>query len=329
MIELAPNHKYGLPLKVPLMPAAGTFGFGDAYQDLVDLSLLGAVVTNPVSLRLRRAAHGRRIAVHQEAFVVHTGWPNPGLRKVVREHREIWAYLPVPVIVHVLATEPADVARAVGYLSGLPNVGGVELGFSTGISAGRALTFVDAASGSGELPVIAKVPFERLDSLVPRLARHEGVDAVTLMAPPRAVLPVADATPDGPARYIRGRLYGRTLFPLLLNALARWASRLGKSVIACGGIASPEDALGCITLGAAAIQIDALLWRDPSILSTIARRLVAPQPVPSDSELALGNTGSAGTSAGGTPESFPSAPPSVEAATQPQDSEPSDPKETL
>ena len=67
MIELAPRHKYGLPIPVPLMPASGAFGFGGAYPELVDVSALGAIVTNPVSPRRRKAAinryrSGRRIA---------------------------------------------------------------------------------------------------------------------------------------------------------------------------------------------------------------------------------------------------------------------------
>ncbi len=278
MIDIAPNHKYGLSLKGPVMPAAGTFGFGDAYPNLVDLSLLGALVTNPVSLRRRRPARGRRLAVHRDAFVVHTGWPNPGVRTVVRDFREIWAHLPVPVIVHLLATQPGELAQAASRLSGLSNVAGIELGFTTGVSPRLAVDLLDAAR-EGDLPVIAKVPFERVDQLAPHLARH-GVDAVTLMSPPRAVLPLLSTDPQMPiARYLRGRLYGRALFPLLLNALSRWAGKLGCAVIACGGIASPEEALACINLGAAAVQIDALLWRDPGLLNEIARGVGAPQPL--------------------------------------------------
>ncbi len=278
MIDIAPNHKYGLSLKGPVMPAAGTFGFGDAYPNLVDLSLLGALVTNPVSLRRRRPARGRRLAVHRDAFVVHTGWPNPGVRTVVRDFREIWAHLPVPVIVHLLATQPGELAQAASRLSGLSNVAGIELGFTTGVSPRLAVDLLDAAR-EGDLPVIAKVPFERVDQLAPHLARH-GVDAVTLMSPPRAVLPLLSTDPQMPiARYLRGRLYGRALFPLLLNALSRWAGKLGCAVIACGGIASPEEALACINLGAAAVQIDALLWRDPWLLNEIARGVGAPQPL--------------------------------------------------
>lgn len=278
MVELAPNHKYGLTLKVPVMPAAGTFGFGDTYGGIIDVGMLGAIVTNPVSLRPRRVARGQHLAVHQEVFVVHTGWPNPGIRKVLCDYSEVWARLPVPIIVHLLVSRPDEVAQAASRLSGMHNVAAIELGFPTNISSGRALDLVDAARES-DLPIIAKVPFERADQLAPRLAHH-GVDALTLMAPPRAVLPLVSSDLASPvARYLRGRLYGRPLFPLLLNALSRWAGKLDCAVIACGGIGTPEEALACINLGAAAVQIDALLWRDPWLLNEIARALVELQEI--------------------------------------------------
>jgi dihydroorotate dehydrogenase (NAD+) catalytic subunit len=283
MIEIAPNHKYGFSLKAPVMPAAGSFGFGDAYSNVVEIALLGAVVTNPVSLRRRRPATGLRLAVHEDVFVVHTGWPNPGIRRVIRDFRETWAHLPVPVIVHLLASRPDELAQAAAYLSGLRNVAAIELGFSTGVSPRLAVELLDAAR-EGDLPLIAKIPFERVDQLAPYLARH-GVDAVTLMSPPRAVLPSISADPrTSVARYLRGRLYGRALFPMLLNALSRWTDKLGCAVLACGGIASPEEALACINLGAAAVQIDALLWRDPSLLTVIARALGEPQALPGAEE---------------------------------------------
>jgi dihydroorotate dehydrogenase (NAD+) catalytic subunit len=277
MIELAPNHKYGLAIDVPLMPASGAFGYGDAYGDLVDISGLGAIVTNPISLQPRQATQGRRIAVHEDSFVVHTGWPNPGARRVIRDYGATWERLTVPVIVHLLANHTSEVARAAALFSAVPNVRAIELGFTAAASRKRAVELVTAAAVEGDLPVIAQIPFDRVDDLAPYLAR-QGVDALTLTAPPRAVLPVDENGEDpGVARFGRGRLYGRALFPLLLNTLSRWAVKLPVPVIACGGIASPDDALACLTLGAAAVQVDALLWRDPSLLDRIARALAKPR----------------------------------------------------
>jgi dihydroorotate dehydrogenase (NAD+) catalytic subunit len=103
---------------------------------------------------------------------------------------------------------------------------------------------------------------------------------LTLTAPPRAVLPIHEDGINDVAHYMRGRLYSATLFPLLLNELAQWVSSLPVPVIACGGIASADDALSCLTLGALAVQIDALLWRNPALLDTIARKVVEPQALP-------------------------------------------------
>ena len=44
VVELAPNHKTGLTLSNPVMPAAGCFGFGPEYIRLVEVEALGAVV---------------------------------------------------------------------------------------------------------------------------------------------------------------------------------------------------------------------------------------------------------------------------------------------
>jgi dihydroorotate dehydrogenase (NAD+) catalytic subunit len=277
MIELAPNHKFGLPIAVPVMPACGAFGYGDAYPDLVDLSSLGAVVTNPVSLRPRHAARGQRIGIRERGFVVHTGWPNPGLRKLLRAYRDVWARSPVPVIVHVLATRPVEVARVVRALSGVRGVGGVELGFAADASAERILNTLTAAVDESDRPVIAKVPFGRVADLALPCVDY-GADALTLTAPPRAVLPLRTDAGSTVAHYMRGRLYSATLLPLLLHELSRWVGKLPVPILACGGIASADDALGCLSLGAAAVQIDALLWRDPSLLDVIARRVMAPQP---------------------------------------------------
>lgn len=265
------------------MPAAGAFGYGEEYRDLVDTAALGAVVTNPVSLYPRQAANGRRIAAHGQHLVVHTGLPNHGLKGVLHHYRKLWERLPIPVIVHLIATTPAEMTKAAALLSGVQGVGGIELGLAENIHEKAALDLLDAARAEGDLPVIVRVPFSRVDALAPALA-NAGADALTLTAPPRAVLPVPDdaLAGDAPpgdaspsvARYMRGRLYSAALFPLLLNFLARWADKLSVPVIACGGIASTEDALACISLGAAAVQIDALLWRDPALLTRIATEVM-------------------------------------------------------
>ena len=271
LIELAPRHKYGLPIAAPVMPAAGAFGYGDAYRDLIAVHDLGAIVTNPVSWRPRHAAAGPRVVIHDESFLVHTGHPNPGVRKVVRQHRQGWEHLDVPIIVHLLAATPSEVAEAAAWLSGVHVVAGLELGLAADVTPEQAAICLDAAQTEGDLPVIARVPFGRVGELAPLLV-EAGADALTLTAPPRAVT-ITDE--DGGHRLVRGRLYGRALFPLLLHELSQWAKELPTPVIACGGIATPAEAQACLDVGAVAVQIDALLWRAPGIVNEMLQHLAA------------------------------------------------------
>jgi dihydroorotate dehydrogenase (NAD+) catalytic subunit len=181
----------------------------------------------------------------------------------------------VPVIVHLLATTPNDVGRAADRLSSVEGVAGLELGFASDTPPDDVCALVDAAKFEGAHPLIAKVPAGRVGDLASALVEG-GVDALTLTAPPRAVLPLYRGDDPLPTRYLRGRLYGPSRFPRLLNVLARWASELPVPIIACGGIADARDALACLSLGAEAVQIEACVWRDPTILTTIAAALALP-----------------------------------------------------
>ncbi len=276
MIELAPGHKYGLTISSPVMPAAGTFGYGDAYRNLIDEHVLGAIVTNPLSLRPRKAAKGQRLAKRGEHFIVHTGLPNAGVRRIIRQQRRQWERASIPIIAHLIATNPADTAKAAAQLSTARGVRGIELGLVENVEEEEALQLLSAAQSGGGMPVIVRVPFSRVDTLIPILA-ESGADALTLTAPPRAVTALPNEEGANVTRFMRGRLYGPALFPLLLNTLSQWATpgafQPHIPIIACGGIASPEDALACLSLGAAAVQIDAILWRDPTLLTHIAEGL--------------------------------------------------------
>lgn len=272
MIELAPNHKFGLPLATPVLPAAGVFGYGEAYRDLLDYGGLGALVTNPVSLRPRRAAHGARITTHGEHLLVHTGHPNPGLHSVLRQNREVWERLGLPVILHLFAANPVELAEAADQLAGETAIHGIELGLDENTDLDLALALLRSVRLSSDLPVIVRVPFGGVSMLAQPVA-EAGADALTLTAPPRGMLPSSSSSEDETLPFMRGRLYGPALFPLLLHQLSHWIPRLSVPVIACGGIGSLEDARACLALGATAVQLDAIVWRQPDLLRTIAKEL--------------------------------------------------------
>ena len=71
--------KSELLLNTPIMNAAGCLGFAPDTHGPTDLSQLGAFITNPISLLARSPAHGPRFLSFPGGFMLHTGYPNPGL----------------------------------------------------------------------------------------------------------------------------------------------------------------------------------------------------------------------------------------------------------
>ena len=243
--------KYDLSFDPPLMNAAGWLGLAPDPRAAIDLSQLGAFVTNPVSLAPRHPAQGRRYLPYPGGFLLHTGHPNPGLSAVVRRFSPRWARLPLPVIVHLLCQNVADVGEMVRRLEIQPGVVGFELGLPPDIETAAAHLLVQAALG--ELPLVVRLPLERVKELASAISAAFPSVAFSL-GPPRGVLPLPGST------FLRGRLYGPSVYPLALAAV-REAARLGLPVIASGGVYHPDQVQTMLSAGAIAVQLDAVLWR--------------------------------------------------------------------
>ncbi|MGW8250816.1 MAG: hypothetical protein ACWGO1_09260, partial [Anaerolineales bacterium] len=151
--------KYSLILELPLMNAAGSLGFAPPGGSPVDIQQCGAFVTNPISLKRRTPAHGTRFLSYAGGFLLHTGYPNPGLKSVLKHYADRWARLAVPVWVHLLAHQVDDLTHMVHLLEGREGVACLEVGLPPDIDSVSAQSLTRAACG--ELPVIVRLPLER------------------------------------------------------------------------------------------------------------------------------------------------------------------------
>ena len=76
----------GLNLKNPVMPASGTFGFGDVpAAKKFDLNELGALVIKTATLKSRLGNPQPQIAVLDNGVLNSVGLTNPGIDKVISE----------------------------------------------------------------------------------------------------------------------------------------------------------------------------------------------------------------------------------------------------
>jgi dihydroorotate dehydrogenase (NAD+) catalytic subunit len=244
--------KTELYFKKPIMNAAGTLGFSPDPKSPFDLSRFGAFITNPVSLAPRTPAKGERWIPYPGGFLLHTGYPNPGLKAVIRGHARRWARTKIPVIVHLLAQDGHTLGRMVQRLEGVDGVIGVEVGLPPDVDPGQAYELALAAMG--ELSAIIRIPFERADHTQLLDAVIEAGASAVSLAPPRGALPDEDGT------LVAGRLYGPGLFPQALAKVAEIAGS-GIPVIGSGGVYDRGNVEALLSAGAGAVQLDSVLWQ--------------------------------------------------------------------
>jgi dihydroorotate dehydrogenase (NAD+) catalytic subunit len=231
----------------------GMLGFSDESLSTIDVSLLGAFVTNPISLYPRSPAHPPRVLHFPGGFLLHTGRPNPGLPATLRKHQRRWMELPCPVIVHLLGQDPDEISRLVEPLEEVEAVAAIEVGLEA--TDPDTISQLTRTAVQCELPVIIQVPFDCNEKFASAIA-NAGANAIGL-GPPRGSL----STPSG--EIVSGRLFGPALFPMALQAVAKLRNLLDIPIIASGGIYNIGQVKTMLAAGASAVQLDSVLWTEP------------------------------------------------------------------
>ena len=242
--------KRDLVLEQPLVNSAGMLGFAPDPHNMPFLPQLGAFITNPISRQRRTPAANRVYLPYPGGFLLHTGFPNPGINRVISRYKRRWAGAPLPVIVHLLVETPESLAEMIRKLEGLENVMGVELGLPPGCTVSELSQFMAAALG--ELPVILSLNLEQIQVLEEGLSEHPP-SALHLIKP-------RGTFPDSQGNLVTGRLYGPALFPIMLDAV-KCLLELGYPLVVDGGITHRWQADAFLNLGVLAVGLGSVLWQ--------------------------------------------------------------------
>ena len=296
-VDLAPSHPDGLELRFPVLTASGTFGFGDEYQGVVDLSRLGAIVTKTVTPEPRDGNPTPRTVETPAGMLNSIGLPNPGRDGVIREKSAMWAELPCPVIVSLSAHRPDTWSALASRFDGLPNVVALEANLSCPNVAGgldfsadpdTAAATVAAVRAGSNLPLIAKLS-PNVSDLAPIAEAVEaaGAHAISLINTiVGMVIDVASRRPFLGA--ITGGVSGPAIRPVAVRAVYEVARAVHVPLIGIGGIATLDDALQFFLAGASAVQVGTATFRDPLAAQRITdglERYVRDQGLASISDL--------------------------------------------
>ena len=268
VVQLTRTGKNTLIVDTPVMPAAGTVGMAFTYHNLIQLDKLGAFVTNPVTYEPWSPATGTRVVPLDAGVLVHTGLPNNGLSKTVKEYQQVWRDMPLPVILHLVATSTDHIERAIERIDQQDMIAAVELGLDDDITWQEAGDFVKAATRRAEKPIIVRLPAYDAYEIAGAVA-DAGADAIVVAAAPRGT-----ARDKRSGQLVSGRIYGPLIKPMILRLVGVLARRITDvPIIGAGGIHSTQDARDYLEAGAVAVQVDSATWIQPRLLERIARDL--------------------------------------------------------
>ena len=116
MVDLTVN-LCGVELKNPVIPASGTFGFGREFDEIYDISVLGAVATKGLTLEPRVGNPVPRIAESRGVILNAVGLQNPGVKHFI-EHDLNWLRAKTRVIANVAGATLEDYSEVCRLLDG-------------------------------------------------------------------------------------------------------------------------------------------------------------------------------------------------------------------
>src|SRR5438876_1461654 len=273
-----------LTLRNPILTASGTFGYAREMAPLVDFTKLGGVIPKTVTAAPRAGNTPPRTVETASGMLNAIGLDNDGLEHFLAHHLPYLRTLPTAVIGNIAGkTEDEFTAMAARVheagqgLAGLelnlscPNVSG-GLDFATDPELTRRIVR-RCRDACPDLPLIAKLTPNVTDvAVIAKAAADGGADAVS------AVNTFVGLAVDWKRRKpilgnVTGGLSGPAIKPLALRAVWRIAQLKAVPVVAVGGIATIDDAMEFLVVGASAVQIGTANFYDPTASVRIADAL--------------------------------------------------------
>jgi dihydroorotate dehydrogenase (NAD+) catalytic subunit len=263
----------GLRLKNPVLTASGTFGYGVEYEDVLDLSRLGGLVTKGLYLEPRDGAPTPRIIETPSGLLNAIGLQGVGVRAFVKEVLPRLRRHDTRIVVNVCGDtveEYAEVARILDQAEGVhalevniscPNV--KKGGMAFGGDAQLTHAVVAAVRQASRLPLIPKLSPNVGDITVfARAAEDAGADALSCV---NTLLGLAiDVETRRPRLgFGTGGLSGPAIRPVAVRLAWQAARAVKIPVIGIGGIASAQDALEFLIAGCRAVQVGTANFVDP------------------------------------------------------------------
>ena len=274
----------GIPLDNPVIPASGTFGFGQEFAALYDINCLGSFSFKGTTLGPRFGNPLPRIAECPSGMLNAVGLQNPGVKHV--KEVELPALAKIfhkPVMANVSGFSVSEYVRVVEQLSDVEQIGWFEVNISCPNVHGGGMSFGTCPDAAAEVtravravtkkPLIIKLSPNVTDiASIARACEDAGADGISLIntllgmrMDLRTRKPLLANTTGGYS--------GPAVFPVAVRMVYQVYDAVKIPIVGMGGVSSAEDVLEMMLAGATAVEVGAANLVDPYASKKIVEAL--------------------------------------------------------
>ncbi|MBP3634614.1 MAG: dihydroorotate dehydrogenase [Oscillospiraceae bacterium] len=274
----------GITLDNPVIPASGTFGFGQEFHELYDINCLGSFSFKGTTLEPRFGNPTPRIAECPSGMLNAVGLQNPGVDHVItHELPELRKIFHKPVMAnisgfaveeYVQVCEKLDREDGIGWLEvniSCPNVHGGGMSFGTDPKAAAEVT--GAVRAVTKKPIIIKLSPNVTDIVsIAKACEDAGADGVSLINTLMGMrLNLRTRKPI--IANVTGGYSGPAVFPVAVRMVYQVSKAVSIPVVGMGGVSTAKDVLEMMMAGATAVEVGAANLVDPFASKNIVEDL--------------------------------------------------------
>ncbi|MCL2071419.1 MAG: dihydroorotate dehydrogenase [Oscillospiraceae bacterium] len=262
----------GVKFPNPVIAASGTYGFGEDYNELYPINILGGISCKGLTLEPRNGNTPPRIAETPSGMLNSVGLQNPGVDAFIEKHLPFMKKHGNVVIANFAGGTIEDYVKTAEKLSNT-NVDMLELNISCpnvkeggaawGGSPEAAVKVTKAVRAVTKKPLMVKLTPNVSDiAEIAKAVEAEGADCISLI---NTILGMRiDVKTRRPIlRNNVGGLSGAAVFPVAVRMVWQAANAVKIDVVGMGGIMTAEDAVEMMLAGAKAVQIGTVIISDP------------------------------------------------------------------
>lgn len=275
----------GFELKNPILTASGTYGYADEYDDFIEVSNLGGIVTKAISLEPKKGNEGLRIFETTSGMINRIGLENLGIKEFINKKLPILKEKNINFIMNLAGSsfedyiETAKIAQSAGIKAvevnvSCPNVKEGCLEFGTSPETLAKLTEEIRKVYKGFLIIKLTPNVSDIESLA-LAVQNSGADCISAINTLKGLGVKIEILPRGEIKKtaVQGGLSGKCIKPVALSMIKRIKSVVKIPVIGIGGIASLDDVLEFFSVGADAVQIGTENFTNPTVTENIINEL--------------------------------------------------------